>query len=647
MIDLSSTSRCMVAPKPGREHEFRLVTSADASGREFALAPQSSYEMTEWVCALQAAIHAGNKSALDGAADDFAKMWHDTGLQGFLVRYGVRKCSSRNHLQTRVLELNFAEQTITISRRGETLTSFHFSHLEGASSSSTRSSSDEHGLIIEFGGKRHKPWPLFLDTLAARDSLYEILRKIVENDVTGRDLERRCARLALKTGRLDTKHAGPHATLRGKLFVCLSENAMVFYPSEGGKDVSVDDEAEAMTVRRPWYVLPLRGLHVSKREEKRVLLVGRLALLCASSRECREWHEAVTAAMSLPSEIVDIELKERAKIRHAFNWSVARLRKLLHARVTPEGRDPPRDHATMDLLIRELWSCVFPGEPFTSNADPRWLEVGFQRGGPASDLRSSGLLGLYCLIYFATFPSREFARILKRTRNGVSTGNMKNYPFAVACINVASVLIETLGFGKAGSHSEGCLPAAMKTYAHLVAQSATGSGSSSTGLNATSRRQRAPTTAVQQRELSRYLTWEDVVQDADNHVFENMFCLLFPVLDSLFVEMGAVRPCVHRLSRGLVLRWLACTDCLLCVVSCWTMSRATWSSDRSWRPSVDASASSSRRGHALCASSRHSPTSRARTCCWCRCRLRRRRSASSRRSRHNPHHPRISIHPAS
>ncbi|RLN54345.1 hypothetical protein BBJ29_002080 [Phytophthora kernoviae] len=140
MIDLSSTSRCVIVTgKNAKEHEFKVMTSADSSRREFCMVAASSYEMTQWVCAIQAAISAGNCSTFDGATD-FQQLWHEAGIQGFLVRYGVRKCSSRNRLQTRVLELNFAEQTLTNSRRGETLTTFHFTDIRGISMSSARSS---------------------------------------------------------------------------------------------------------------------------------------------------------------------------------------------------------------------------------------------------------------------------------------------------------------------------------------------------------------------------------------------------------------------------------------------------------------------------------------------------------------------------
>lgn len=66
-IELSSTSRCVVRAKLSREHEFRVITSTDSSRREFSLVGASNFDMTEWVCSIQSAINAGNKSTFEGA----------------------------------------------------------------------------------------------------------------------------------------------------------------------------------------------------------------------------------------------------------------------------------------------------------------------------------------------------------------------------------------------------------------------------------------------------------------------------------------------------------------------------------------------------------------------------------------------------
>jgi hypothetical protein len=70
----------------------------------------------------------------------------------------------------------------------------------------------------------------------------------------------------------------------------------------------------------------------------------------------------------------------------------------------------------------------------------------------------------------------------------------------------------------------------MKTFVHLIAQ---------TVARAPYDRERAA--SVSTRALSSYASWDEIVGEADNHVFEDIFCLLFPILDLLFVEMGAVR----------------------------------------------------------------------------------------------------------
>jgi len=150
----------------------------------------------------------------------------------------------------------------------------------------------------------------------------------------------------------------------------------------------------------------------------------------------------------------------------------------------------------------------------------------FNRGGPASDLRSSGILGLHCLLYFVKNYSETFNKILNRIRHGVSEGNMKNYPLAIACINVVATLVEMFGFGDAGSHSDGCSNFAPKTFVLFVANEVEKRGDIFRQSMYGS--------------IGQYTSWDDIADDSINTVFEDMFCILFPILDRLFVEMGAV-----------------------------------------------------------------------------------------------------------
>lgn len=254
-----------------------------------------------------------------------------------------------------MLELNFAEQTITNSRRGESLTTLYFNDVLKVSVSTARPNNEEYGIVLDFNG-RHRSWPIYLDTKEARDDLLGILQKIAEKDVSGEDLEMRSSRLILKTGFMERKNVGadmrvvgPHATLKGRLFVCLYENCLVIYPEDGD-----------MTAR-PWYVATLKGIQVSCKEDKCMLILGRLVMICASPTETHLWYNAILSAMMLPVEIIELELKERVRIRNAFHASVSRLRKLLKAKVKPEVNGPPKDQKAIELMMRILWQLIFPG----------------------------------------------------------------------------------------------------------------------------------------------------------------------------------------------------------------------------------------------------------------------------------------------
>lgn len=304
---------------------------------------------------------------LTSGSEDFQRIWNEAGIDGFLLRYGIRKCSSRNHLQTRVLELNFAEQTITNSRRGESLTTLYFNDVLKVSVSTARPNNEEYGIVLDFNG-RHRSWPIYLDTKEARDDLLGILQKIADKDVNGEDLEMRSSRLILKTGYMERKNVaadvrvvGPHATLKGRLFVCLYENCLVIYPEDGD-----------MTAR-PWYVVTLKSIQVSCKEDKCMLILGRLVMICASPAETHVWYNAILSAIMLPVEIIELELKERVKIRNAFHASVSRLRKLLKAKVKPEVNGPPKDQKAIELMMRVLWQLIFPGT--VKNAHSKWLIV--------------------------------------------------------------------------------------------------------------------------------------------------------------------------------------------------------------------------------------------------------------------------------
>ncbi|EQC37240.1 hypothetical protein SDRG_05465 [Saprolegnia diclina VS20] len=517
-IRLSSSSQCSVVPKTkansrDREFEFKVATSVDLAQREYFVQAISNVEMAAWIAAIKAAINDSQTNALH--AGGLRSFWDKTGINGFLIHYGVRKCSNRNHVQTRVLELNFADQTIVNTKRGETLTTLPFAALRTIR---VLTDNSEWGFGLEITWDKHRNWPLYLDTAAARDDLVALLQHITSGAIDPEQLRKRYPQLTLKTGSMERKQASHNATLKGRFHVKLHEAFLTFFP-------------EHATLVRPWFVLPLKELRVSMDAATDTLYLGRHVMICDSAQECKSWYSAILAASILPREIMDAEMDKREKIRRTCVRTVMKLRKLLKASVKPEGNAPAKDQKLIDVMLKQLWTYVFPSDVFVSNTDVRWQEIGFQRGGPPSDLRASGLLGLHCLMYFVRHHTKLATSIMNRIRHGVSEGNLKNYPFAIACINVVATLVEFLGIGDAGSHFDGCVSSAPKTFVAFIANDVEKKGDA-TSSNALSR-------ASLHASLSQYQTWDDLTGDVINTVFEDMFCILFPILDRLFVEMGA------------------------------------------------------------------------------------------------------------
>lgn len=168
----------------------------------------------------------------------------------------------------------------------------------------------------------------------------------------------------------------------------------------------------------------------------------------------------------------------------------------------------------------------------------------YNRGGPESDLRASGLLGLHCLIYFVNHEPEVFQSILTKQKAELTGGRMLNYPVAIACINVVIVLVNIFRIdngdrrSKAQSHSWSASTAFVAFVASAVEQSQdTSSTYSMTKKNTTD-----VTTDLDGRELD-YLNlvheYEQNFLTCDNVVFEQIFCIVFPVLDTLFTTMGA------------------------------------------------------------------------------------------------------------
>ncbi len=113
--------------------------------------------------------------------------WDKAGLEGFFIYYGVRKLSSSNlHLkpliQTRVIELNFADKVIVNTKRGQTLTSFPFAALKGVDVIKENEQdflSNVRGFGLTMRWDNEHKWQLYLDAVVARNDFVVLLENIL------------------------------------------------------------------------------------------------------------------------------------------------------------------------------------------------------------------------------------------------------------------------------------------------------------------------------------------------------------------------------------------------------------------------------------------------------------------------------------
>ena len=92
-------------------------------------------------------------------------------------------------------------------------------------------------------------------------------------------------------------------------------------------------------------------------------------------------------------------------------------------------------------LLFDLWQVLFPsrGEQFQAHS-PVWKEAGWQTESPTSELKSSGILGIKCMIYFGNkFPAQSQER-LKNNAANIKT----NYPYAIVAVNLTLLLADLL-----------------------------------------------------------------------------------------------------------------------------------------------------------------------------------------------------------
>eukprot|EP01113_Clastostelium_recurvatum_P035490 TRINITY_DN4958_c0_g1_i2.p1 TRINITY_DN4958_c0_g1~~TRINITY_DN4958_c0_g1_i2.p1 ORF type:complete len:578 (+),score=133.29 TRINITY_DN4958_c0_g1_i2:26-1759(+) len=236
-----------------------------------------------------------------------------------------------------------------------------------------------------------------------------------------------------------------------------------------------------------------------------------------------EWHGG-TAHSFITSEAVELtevlgafmNRYKRSRVVH-----VIRLKELFEMKKeTYDGSLPGHE----DLLFG-FWRAIHPGDPLEERKSQKWKSVGFQGVDPATDFRGMGVLGLYNLTYYArTYPDRV-REILAAKRE---------YPFAATGINVTNLLPQMLGLTQATCAQPPSSPS-WDTPLLRFFSTATMSVSPHHHLERVAP-SREPTAETDQTINSTQTILPPITHE---HCFEEVYCIIFDVLDAVWVKMNA------------------------------------------------------------------------------------------------------------
>lgn len=88
-------------------------------------------------------------------------------------------------------------------------------------------------------------------------------------------------------------------------------------------------------------------------------------------------------------------------------------------------------------LLVELWSILFLGKSFERNSTT-WKSAGYQQTDPVLDFKATGVLSVYCLLYFGKLHPGKLKEIVDGNKANIKT----NYPVAIVSIHITMLLAE-------------------------------------------------------------------------------------------------------------------------------------------------------------------------------------------------------------
>ncbi|GAA5840390.1 hypothetical protein JCM11251_006547 [Rhodosporidiobolus azoricus] len=91
-----------------------------------------------------------------------------------------------------------------------------------------------------------------------------------------------------------------------------------------------------------------------------------------------------------------------------------------------------------EALLRGLWETMRPEKELPGMVGKHWQELGFQNTSPSTDFRGVGLLGLRCLVHFASTYRERAAEIINES---VGAGE-RWYPLALASLHMTAFALD-------------------------------------------------------------------------------------------------------------------------------------------------------------------------------------------------------------
>eukprot|EP01091_Cochliopodium_minus_P014029 TRINITY_DN4680_c0_g1_i1.p1 TRINITY_DN4680_c0_g1~~TRINITY_DN4680_c0_g1_i1.p1 ORF type:complete len:339 (+),score=84.55 TRINITY_DN4680_c0_g1_i1:28-1044(+) len=92
--------------------------------------------------------------------------------------------------------------------------------------------------------------------------------------------------------------------------------------------------------------------------------------------------------------------------------------------------------------LKLLWDLSFEDKAYT-RISKDWGKIGFQGNNPATDFRGCGYFGLCNLIYFSKTYEAKYKSMIK----GRIKEDLRNFPVAIASLNVIMLIYQILGWG--------------------------------------------------------------------------------------------------------------------------------------------------------------------------------------------------------